>query len=221
MRNLNEFKERIKKHAGYGHDNELGLLDSLRPYQGFLDRDAQDFIEAIISYSKENEVKKSNQSELIYYIWNACFTIRRIVISTDGPIQRNSIIDNKETVRIEHWVNTIEHVCLKWLSGDHAIEIALPYAKYIMSGYPIADKDLAFTCLFDFLDKSIPKEIPHEIEINWQGHFEKRFDNQLSYILAIEKLENKSKKWLNLLELLSYKSESDEIREESKRILNR
>ncbi|QDU09056.1 hypothetical protein [Gimesia aquarii] len=220
MNSINQAKEIIRKHSGQGSSVSLGLLDSFRPYQGFSDRDAQEFFEAIIYYSVESTFPQNDQLEIIYCLWNTCHTIRRLALSANGPLQRNAIIDNADIAHIEKWVDSIEHSCLIWISGDQDYKVALPFADYITNGHPIADKKSAFKCLFDFLKKAISQENSHSVESNSKGFFEKSFDAQYSFIIALEKLGNESKEWVEFLKKLSSNSESKEIRDEARRILN-
>jgi hypothetical protein len=111
---------------------ERGFVHSLRPYEGNLvERNFHLVMEALFTVGETLYRSQQVDRELIHAIWVICDTARAYGLHPQGMLQRNKLISQTDTNRLERWVDAIETTALTVLGGGPPHYRLTRYAEYV------------------------------------------------------------------------------------------
>jgi hypothetical protein len=121
----------IRKHAFRDGDFDTltspdSFLGSLRPFVGLREESFKEVMEAlrVLAPSLRTDVV---DRELMSDLWNMCWQASLIGLHSTGALQRNHIISDEETNKLEGWVFQISFTISLLLEGDDA---SIAFAEY-------------------------------------------------------------------------------------------
>jgi hypothetical protein len=111
---------------------ERGFVHSLRPYEGSLiEKNFHLVMEALFTVGETLCCCEQVDRELVHALWMICSTARRYGLHSQGMLQRNKLISQADTKRLERWVDTIETTSLRMLAGSRPYCQVYHYAEYV------------------------------------------------------------------------------------------
>lgn len=124
----------LATHSGHldGPRLEDGIVAMLRPYRGVIERNLHEVIECLFV------LHKSLQSETIrtlvpLAVVKILSKIRDRAIEPAGMLRRNELIADADISKLLVWIQIIETVTIRYMSGlSHSIALS-PYVEYLLS----------------------------------------------------------------------------------------
>jgi hypothetical protein len=110
---------------------EDGFLGCLRPYTGLREGNFHLVMEALLSVGERLHQTPQLDREPVYAVWSICHTARAWGLAPGGMLQRNRLITDADSARLERWVDTLEVVALRLLGGWPAHHAVYHYAEYV------------------------------------------------------------------------------------------
>ena len=111
---------------------ERGFVHSLRPYEGSLvEQNFHLVMEALCTVGETLYRAPQVDRELVYAIWVICDTARGYGLHPQGMLQRNKLISQADTRRLERWIDAIETTALTVLGGGPPHSRLSRYAEYV------------------------------------------------------------------------------------------
>lgn len=109
--------DRILIHAGFSSSEERGLLHSLRPYTGLDERHYVDLILAVAFWHEDIQRTQKIDKIVPAALWEVCWVSRLLALRVNSPLRRNALISPEDVSRLEHWIDSLEAMCVRSLSG--------------------------------------------------------------------------------------------------------
>lgn len=112
---------------------EHGFLGCLRPYSGLYERNFHLVVEALLAVGERIHRTAQVDRDVVQAVWSICSTGRNWGLHPGGMLQRNKLITPGDTNRLELWLDTIESMTLRLLSGWPPHWAVTEYAEYLVA----------------------------------------------------------------------------------------
>jgi hypothetical protein len=110
---------------------EDGFVCSLRPYQGLVEKNFHLVMEALFTIAETSHRSREVDRQLMHALWMICSTARDWGLHPQGMLQRNRLMSQADTKRLERWVDAIETTVLAFLGGHPPHYHLQRYAEYV------------------------------------------------------------------------------------------
>lgn len=112
---------------------ERGFVHSLRPYEGSLmEKNFHLVLEALCTVGETLYCSQQVDRELVHALWAMCCTASGYGLHPQAMLQRNKLISETDTKRLERWVDAIETSALSILGGHPPHYRTTRYAEYVI-----------------------------------------------------------------------------------------
>jgi len=119
-------------HAGIteGPRMEDGILGTLRPYNGLIERNFHEVVNSIY-YLQGDLGSTTVQNDVIRSIMVILTTMREWGMSPTSMLRRNRLIDEESLLRLGNWYSVIEDATLRYLSRSGHGRALYRYLEYL------------------------------------------------------------------------------------------
>jgi hypothetical protein len=129
-----------------------GFLSMLRPYRGLVESNFHVVMQALLVVGEQLHVAETVDRKLINSLWSTTSTMRSWGLNLDGMLQRNRLITDEDTRRLEQWVDVFERTALGLLNGCPPYCEVERYAQYIIDVGPGENISFFIPLMIQFLE---------------------------------------------------------------------
>lgn len=127
----------ILDHAGFIiTEGKVGLVGRLRPFQGLLEEDFAELVQALIGVFPELQASSSVNRTLVAALWDMCHSARILVLNPDSGVRRNKLVAPDDLEKCQQWIEAIESFALRALQGLDLPMCLFRVTEYILSCRP-------------------------------------------------------------------------------------
>lgn len=113
-----------------------GFLQMLRPYRGLKEDNFHRVLQAVFVVGDRLHSQEHVERELMNTLWSLCSTSRSWGLNPKGMLQRNRLITEADSRRLESWIDILEWSIEGVLNGCPPHFRVIRYAEYLTTYGP-------------------------------------------------------------------------------------
>ncbi len=126
-----EARDSLLFHAGFVlRPNQRGLLGKLRPYEGLLEEDFAQIVQALVALHPHLSSEATVDRQIVAALWFIETSIRVQALRPNGLLRSNNLISDSDFARLSQWFEIFDSMTVQILQG-----LDLPFCMYHILEY--------------------------------------------------------------------------------------